>query len=126
MMKKLLVTLAVIASLSSFAQSEENLKQIQFINAERPLEAWFSTRGQYLSINFKDSDASVQIPIAQAIYEMKYEFSQGDGQNLWFLHITCRDGAECVSPTGWKEIVIAISEHHERADNILKGLKALK
>jgi len=128
-MKRLLFTLAVIASLSSFAQSEENMKNLWFINAERPLGASFWMKGEYLQITLDmkhDGENVFQIPISQASYEMKYEFSQGDGQNLWYLYITCKEEKECISPTGWKQLVIAVAEHHERADNILKGLKALK
>jgi hypothetical protein len=127
-MKKLFLLFFVTISTLAFGQNE-NLKHIQFINAERPIEGYFGLKGTYIEITFNrpyDGQKSIQVPIGAVDYEMVYEFSQGDGQNFWVLHIKCRDGKECISPTGWKELELAVSEHRERAENILRALKEIK
>ncbi len=127
-MKKLFFLCLIATSIIAFGQTE-NLKHIQFINAEHPLEGSFGLKGTYLEITFDralEGQRAFQIPIGAVEYEMVYEFSQGDGQNYWVLHIKCKDGNECISPTGWKELDLAISEHRERAENILKALKEIK
>jgi len=127
-MKKLFFLSFVTISFLAFGQNE-NLKHIQFINAERPIQGSFSLRGMYIEVLFDrpiDGQKAFQIPIGAVEYEMVYEFSQGDGQNFWVLHIKCKDGKSCISPTGWKDLELAISEHRERAENILRALKEIK
>ena len=128
-MKAFIPIIALFFSTQLLAQSEENMKQLRFVNAERPLDGTFWIKGEYLevSLNTKlDGQNVFQIPLQNVHYEIKYELSQGDGQNLWFLFIRCKDNKGCISPTGWTELVIALSEHRERAENILHGLSALK
>lgn len=124
-MKKLFLLFFVTTSTLAFGQNE-NLKHIQFINAERPIEGNFGLAGSYISIGIGIGGEQVyQVPIGAVDFEMVYEFSQGDGQNFWVLRIKCRDGKECISPNGWTELKLVISEHRERADNILRALKEI-
>jgi hypothetical protein len=128
-MKKILLLVALISGPFAFSQSESNTKQLQFINAERPLGSSFWVRGEYLEVtlNFPFNGEKIFLmPLAQVEYQLKYELSQGDGQNLWFLYIRCKEGKGCITPFGWPELVIALSEHRERAENVLNGLKTLK
>jgi hypothetical protein len=128
-MRKFFLLAALISGPFAFSQSESNFKQLQFINAERPLAASFWFRGEYLEVTFNapfNGEKIFLMPLANVEYQLKYEFSQGDGQNLWFLYIRCKEGKGCITPFGWPELVIALSEHRERAENILNGLKALK
>lgn len=125
-MKKLFFLSFVTISFLAFGQNE-NLKHIQFINAERPIEGNFGLAGSYISIGIGNGGEQVyQVPIGAVDFEMVYEFSQGDGQNFWVLHIKCRDGKHCISPTGLKELQLVVSEHRERAENILRALKEIK
>ena len=125
-MKKLFILFFVAASTLAFGQNE-NLKHIQFINAERPIEGNFGLAGSYISIGIGNGGEQVyQVPIGAVDFEMVYEFSQGDGQNFWVLHIKCKDGKACISPNGWQELEVVVSEHRERAENILKALKEIK
>ena len=127
-MKKLFLLFFVTTSTLAFGQNE-NLKHIQFINAERPIEGHFGLKGTYIEIALDrplDDQKAFQVPIGLVDFEMVYELSQGDGQNFWVLHIKCRDGKECISPTGRKELELAVSEHRERAENILRALKEIK
>ena len=126
-MKKLFFLSLIAISTIAFGQNE-NLKHIQFINAEHPIEGSFGLKGTYIEVTFDrapEGQRAFQIPIGAVEYEMAYEFSQGDGQNFWVLHIKCKDGKECISPTGWKEITLTIGEHRERAENILRALKEI-
>ena len=126
-MKKLFFLSLIATSTLAFGQNE-NLKHIQFINAEHPIEGSFGLKGTYIEVTFDrpiDGQKVLQIPIGAVEYDMVYEFSQGDGQNFWVLHIKCKDGKECISPTGWKELALGISEHRERAENILRALKEI-
>jgi hypothetical protein len=126
-MKKLFFLSLIAISIITYGQTE-NLTHIQFINAERPIEGSFGLKGTYIEVTFNrapEGQKTFQIPIGAVEYGMAYEFSQGDGQNFWVLYITCKDGKECISPTGWKEISLTIGEHRERAENILKALKEI-
>jgi hypothetical protein len=128
-MRAIITIIALLFTVQLMAQSEENMKQLWFVNAERPLDGTFWMKGEYLEVTLNsklDGISVFQIPIQSAVFETKYELSQGDGQNLWFLYISCKENKGCISPTGWTELVIAISEHRERAENVLKGLRALK
>lgn len=127
-MKKLLFLSFVIISTLAFGQTE-NLQHIKFINAERPIEGSFGLKGTYIELTFNrapEGQKAFQIPIGAVEYGMAYEFNPADGQNFWVLYITCKDGKECISPTGWKEITLTIGEHRERAENILRALKEIK
>ena len=127
-MRAIISIIALLFTTQLMAQSEENMKQLWFVNGERPLGGSFWMKGEYLEVSLKtklDGNTVFQIPIQSAVFETKYEHTQGDG-NLWFLYIKCKDDKGCISPTGWTELVIAISEHRERAENVLKGLRALK
>lgn len=126
--KKLFILSLITLSTLAYGQNG-NLKEIQFINAERPLQGSFGIYGTYIEVLFNsplDGHRAFQIPIGAVDYEMAYEFSQGDGQNFWVLHIKCKDGKGCIAPTGWDELVFVISEHRERADNVLRALNAIK
>lgn len=123
-MKKLFFLSLIALSTLAFGQSD-NLKHIQFINAERPIEGSFGLAGSYISIGIGNGGEAYQVPIGAVDFEMVYEFRQGDGQNFWVLHIKCRDGKACISPTGWEELELVVSEHRERAENILRALKEI-
>ena len=127
-MKKLLFLSLIAISTLAFGQNA-NLKLVQIINSENPIQGSFGLKGMYLEVLFArplNGEKVFQIPIDAVEYELAYEYSQGDGQNFWVLHIKCKDGKECISPTGWKELDLAISEHRERAENILRALKEIK
>lgn len=128
-MKTLLFTFLTGIAISAFAQSESNFKALQFANAENPIGLSFWQKGDNLTINLKSSHegfTNYMAPINAIQYSLSYELSQGDGQNLWFLIITCKDDKGCIFPTGENSIKLAISEHKEHANNILTSLQNLQ
>ena len=124
-MKNFLVLIAIALTTNVKGQSVEgNQKHVQFINAEHPIEGIFTLKGDLLCINVGKQELCMSIH--SVTYKIKYSFSQGDGQNFWFLVIDCRDNKNCVTPTGNKSFELCLSEHKERAENILRALESIK
>ena len=110
-MKNIVFTVLVLFSFGLSAQKLSNKEIVTEINHELGEELW-RIQGDNLIVDYGSYSAGRGLwGLSRVEYELKYEYwsIQGEGQNMYVLHVKCKGGDDCIEDPTMPELPAIIS-----------------